>query len=126
MIRTLVFDRQVMARFRAFPILNTLCAVAAMLYAVSVLCLAQQAGDAGLVLRLGGPIAEVDQGSPAAQAGLRVGDVITSIQGVPTPTPRDRMDVLSRVAPGDTLSLVVRRGGASLHFLAPTTHSVDL
>lgn len=56
----------------------------------------------------------VDAGSPAEAAGLKVGDVITSVNGTAIAEPRDAMDVIRDLAPGDTVSLGVTRDGATL------------
>src|SRR5262249_9563565 len=55
---------------------------------------------------------QVQSGSPAAQAGLRPGDLITQVNGQPlkdeTTLPKD----LSQLHPGDTLQLTITRGNA--------------
>ncbi len=58
-------------------------------------------------------VPDVAAGGPAAAAGLQPGDVITAIDGVPTPTPEDFLAELRPHEPGDTLSLGVLRPGAA-------------
>ncbi len=62
---------------------------------------------------VGALVREVDAGSPAAQAGLKAGDVITIFNGIPI---RNEIDVTAQVrslVPGETVDMVVVRGGAS-------------
>ena len=54
----------------------------------------QLAAFFGVADRPGTLITEVAAGSPAARAGLRAGDIITTINGTPTPTRRDLTRVL--------------------------------
>ena len=55
-------------------------------------------------------LAQVVAGSPAAAAGLRVGDVLTTCDGVALATPQDLSGVLARHAVGDAVPLTWRRG----------------
>lgn len=55
-------------------------------------------------------VVTVASGSGAEAAGIALGDVLLSAQGVPLPTPEDLVEVLSAHAPGDTLELELRRG----------------
>ena len=51
-------------------------------------------------------------GSPAAKAGLRVGDIITAIDGRAV---ADSADVITRISPfkpGDSVTLTLERGGS--------------
>ena len=66
----------------------------------------------------------VGPGTPAAQAGIMVGDVITGIAGrqtVEIKTPKDFHAALDRTEPGQELALLVRRGGGE-----PQSVSVNL
>jgi predicted metalloprotease with PDZ domain len=56
-------------------------------------------------------VESVDPGSPAAGAGLRPGDVISSVNGQPLSVPPDR---LTGVKPGEQVELGVERGPRSL------------
>ena len=55
-------------------------------------------------------VSRVQAGSPAALAGMQVGDSLLSMNGVDTMTPLKGRPPLSRFAPGDTLLLVLQRG----------------
>ena len=44
-------------------------------------------------------------GSPAAQAGITAGSVITAVGGHPAGSPANLTSVLARYRPGDTISL---------------------
>jgi len=52
-------------------------------------------------------VGEVTAGAPAAKAGIKVGDVIVSIAGKPTPTSTDLSSVLARLKPGQTVQVAV-------------------
>jgi S1-C subfamily serine protease len=61
----------------------------------------------------GGPlVVQVTAGGPAATAGVRAGDLITSLDGSPTPDPAALADVLAGLRPGQSVALtVVHPGG---------------
>jgi len=68
--------------------------------------------------RNGSRVVKVDDGSPAAAAGLRPGDRLDSVNGIPL---RSIGDLEHRLIAGDTWQLVVRRNGAILTLrLSPT------
>lgn len=52
-------------------------------------------------------VAGVTAGSPAEQAGIRRGDVITSVNGTSTPSPAAVADELARLAPGKTVAIEI-------------------
>ena len=56
---------------------------------------------------------QVVAGSPAALAGLRVGDVLTALDGVALAAPADLGAVMGRHAVGDAVELVYRRGATT-------------
>ena len=58
----------------------------------------------------------VAAGSPACQAGLRVGDILLAIDGLPTRRRHDVDEVLTRHQAGDVLQLRVLRGWATHMF----------
>jgi putative serine protease PepD len=62
-----------------------------------------QAGDTGQGVYVG----SVESGSPAASAGLKAGDVITSIAGHPTPTLDELTSVLAQLKPGRIVAVKV-------------------
>ncbi len=54
-------------------------------------------------------VRDVVAGSPAATAGLKVNDVILSLDGAGLDDPRALVDAIGRRKPGDTITLEVRR-----------------
>jgi S1-C subfamily serine protease len=65
----------------------------------------QPADGSGLGGLSGAAIIEVAPGSPAAQAGLAVGDVITSADGQTVSDPQTLSTVISSQSPGDSISV---------------------
>jgi S1-C subfamily serine protease len=57
-------------------------------------------------------VSQVAQGSPAAQAGLKQGDVITSLGGDPIKSTEDLRTALAKRKIGDSVELTVARGGS--------------
>jgi serine protease Do len=64
--------------------------------------------------KAGASIASVDHGGPAAKAGLRPGDVVTSINGDRVDNPRDLVRAVSAVNPGGVARLRIRRSNQVL------------
>jgi S1-C subfamily serine protease len=54
-------------------------------------------------------VGSVTAGGAAARAGMRVGDVIVSVDGTPTPTTGALSAVLAELKPGRNVSVVVRQ-----------------
>ncbi|NUR27288.1 MAG: PDZ domain-containing protein [Catenulispora sp.] len=71
----------------------------------------------GVVDRSGTPIgvglAEVSGDSPAAKAGLKVGDVITAVNGTPTPDTAALSQVLATLKPGQQVKVDYQRPDGS-------------
>jgi S1-C subfamily serine protease len=59
-------------------------------------------------------IVSVTQGGPAAQAGLRRGDVIRPASRTPTPDATSLAQVLAAARPGQTVSVTVARDAGTL------------
>jgi M6 family metalloprotease-like protein len=59
----------------------------------------------------GAVVERVSTGSPAANAGVKVGDVILKINGEQLTRPGELTDAVAEKKPGDTLTLVLRREG---------------
>ncbi len=57
----------------------------------------------------GALVASVEDGAPAARAGIRVEDVIVSIDGKPIKGELDLRDQVARIAPGKTVDVVLIR-----------------
>jgi putative serine protease PepD len=55
-------------------------------------------------------VVSVDKGGAAAKAGLKSGDVIVSVDGIGTPNAQSLLDQISRLKPGDKVTLAVRSG----------------
>lgn len=68
----------------------------------------------GLTRDSGVLVAQVDPGTPAAQAGLRQGDIIVRLDDTPVKTEADLFKFLRRRRPGDDITVVVDRRGAEL------------
>jgi serine protease Do len=59
----------------------------------------------------GALVTQVYPGSPAAKAGVKVGDIITEIDGEAMADNRDLMNLVARHRPGDTIDVKVFRKG---------------
>jgi putative serine protease PepD len=59
-------------------------------------------------------IGAVTEGSPAAAAGLKVGDVLKGINESPIEDLRGFSDLLKTFAPGDRVTLQIERGDETL------------
>ena len=72
-------------------------------------------GNLALTIRReGGCIVNVvGDGTPAALAGLSRGDVLLSVDGVPLNEPRELKQALSAKKPGESVTLLVERPGAT-------------
>jgi len=61
----------------------------------------------GMGIRVNG----VSPGGPAAEAGVRSGDVIVAIQATPVTTGRELVKVMEGIEPGDKVTLELKRDG---------------
>jgi Do/DeqQ family serine protease len=66
----------------------------------------------------GAMVADVDEGSPAAHAGLQQGDVITKFNGTTIADSNQLRNMVASTAPGSKVSLDVLRHGTTEHFEA--------
>jgi putative serine protease PepD len=64
----------------------------------------------------GVPLSEVADGGPAADAGIRAGDVIVAIGGEEVTSPEDVRDAVDSRDPGDEVEVRIRRGGDTRTF----------
>ena len=60
-------------------------------------------------------VVQVEQGSPASDAGIHPGDIIEEINGVPTPNLKDYHANLAQAKPGSSLRFLVKRRGKTLY-----------
>jgi serine protease Do len=67
-----------------------------------------------LPVQYGAYITDVGTNSPASKAGLRQGDIITSIAGTPLDATHDYINVLFTFKPGDQVELVYNRNGKTI------------
>jgi len=65
----------------------------------------------GLRQAEGALIAGVNDGTPAARAGLKAGDIVTALGGSPIKSPRDLSRMVADLSPGTSKSLSVWRTG---------------
>ena len=59
----------------------------------------------------GAAVGAVTAGGPAATAGLKAGDVVTAVDGKPIEGSADLVAAIAAKAPGDQITLTVKRGG---------------
>jgi serine protease Do len=62
----------------------------------------------------GALVNHIERGSPAQKAGLRLGDVITAVDGTPTSNSRRLSLRIGSSSPGSTVKLTVLRNGTSM------------
>ena len=58
-------------------------------------------------------VAEVIRDEAAARAGIKAGDVITAVDGTPTPTTQELSEVLAEHKPGDQVKVDLTRADGS-------------
>ena len=115
-------DEQRTYRSKSFPKRLLVITAGSLMHAVIALLLffgvyatAGRYGETGQVTVMDAPYA----GSAAAAVGVQSGDVIVSFDGVPVRTSDDFVAAVRAQRPGDTVTVVVDRGGESLT-LSPT------
>ncbi|MCW5806909.1 MAG: sigma 54-interacting transcriptional regulator [Deltaproteobacteria bacterium] len=86
--------------------------VLALTYAIAVVVAAWRAPDKGFQAFTGHRVVEVEAGGVAERAGLRVGDVIVAVDGVPVTSTFDYAFRVIDRAPGELVALGVDRDGA--------------
>ena len=71
-------------------------------------------GDAGSAVGRGARVASVEPGSPAADAGLQAGDVVTAIDDRPVTSSTELTAAVRSRTPGDAVTLTVQRDGRTV------------
>jgi S1-C subfamily serine protease len=66
--------------------------------------------------RDGAEVQEIAPGSPAADAGLEPGDVITEVDGREVRDPDDVADAIKGLEPGDEVQVEAESGGVTQNF----------
>jgi putative serine protease PepD len=69
-----------------------------------------QVSDGGSAIGAGVRLAAVDPGGPAAEAGLRTGDVVVKLGGRPLAEATDLIALVRKYAPGSVVAVEYRRG----------------
>src|SRR5690606_24410875 len=69
------------------------------------------ADSLGLEQAEGALVAEVTEGSPAEESGLRIGDTVLELNGQPVRDPRDLAVRVAAIEPGEAAQLVLLRNG---------------
>ena len=67
----------------------------------------------------------VREGSPAATAGLKVGDIITRMNNLTINSLQDYVTALQQLNPGESVAIIVRRGAETLTFNATVTERMN-
>jgi serine protease Do len=99
--------------FNIAPDLLSRGGAGALMLGISVTSLTPQLAEY-FGVKEGALVASVGAGTPAADAGLRAGDVITAVAGQATATPADVVAALRRVQPGEGVDISVTRERKSL------------
>ena len=68
----------------------------------------------GIPLALGALVIEVEAGSAAEQAGIRIGDIVTAVNGVAIDLDYPFVNLLKPLRPGETAELTLVRAGQQL------------
>jgi serine protease Do len=86
---------------------------------------ADEAKALGLQQREGAIVTAVERGSPANRSGLRAGDVIVALNGMPVTDGDDLVPRVASVRPGSQISVTVNRDGHE-HVLHMTVEALEL
>jgi S1-C subfamily serine protease len=73
----------------------------------------------GMAVTYGAIFDSPEAGSPAANAGIEMGDVLTAVNGTPLEKWSDFAGIIASLAPGDTVYLRTMRNGQLIE-IAPT------
>ena len=73
----------------------------------------------------GAAVQAVSDGSPAAEAGLQAGDVITRVNGTEITGSSDLVSLVSEAAIGDTLTMTVYRQGSTMELTVTVGEQVQ-
>ena len=73
----------------------------------------------------GAAVQAVSDGSPAAEAGLQAGDVITRVNGTEITGSSDLVSLVSEAAIGDTLTMTVYRQGSTIELTVTVGEQVQ-
>ena len=65
----------------------------------------------GLMMRAGVRIRAILQNTPADEAGLQIGDVVTAVNGIPVSDSQELLDRIAEFSPGDAIALDLVRLG---------------
>jgi serine protease Do len=63
----------------------------------------------------GAQVVTIAPSSPASDAGLHQGDVITQLDGKPITSTQQFIETVGTYPPGQTITLTDKRGGSTLH-----------
>ena len=74
----------------------------------------QMADKRGLKANHGALVVGVQPGSPAAEAGMRAGDIILEVNRQPVESVKDTREPFAKAAEKDSLLLLVQRGEGNL------------
>ena len=72
------------------------------------------AASQGVPLPVGALVIEVEAGSAAEQAGIRIGDIVTAVNGAAVDLDHPFVNLLKPLRPGETADLTVVRAGQQL------------
>ncbi|MGY5810497.1 DegQ family serine endoprotease [Rhizobium sp. LEGMi198b] len=75
---------------------------------------ADVADAVGLSQAQGALVASVNDGTPAARAGIKTGDIVTAVGSETVKSPKDLSRLVADLSPGDKRSLTVWRDGKSM------------